>query len=183
MAFASTDKLAVAATSAGGFALVPAGTLMQPCLLLYLLIYAAFHSSAILKSTLQSIRSQLNVPANAAVPVGVGFIGWILDNTESSDDPRISPVLDELPKAVWFAFGNDLGKYIAQVHAHDARREHKTIVFVIVHSVADALRAANEWKVDVLVVQGRCLHQVMVAIRLWSQSHAYLRRYRIWRTR
>jgi nitronate monooxygenase len=70
-------------------------------------------------------------------------------------------VLDELPTAVWFAFGNDLGKYIAQVHAHDANRAHKTIIFVIVSSVAEALCATNEWKVDVLVVQGTCLHLVM----------------------
>jgi nitronate monooxygenase len=110
--------------------------------------------SATLKSSLQSIRSQLNLPPNVPVPVGVGFIGWLCDITESSDDPRLAPVLDELPAAVWFAFGNDLGKYITQVHEHDAKRTHKTIIFVIVHSVADALRAANEWKVDVLVVQG-----------------------------
>jgi hypothetical protein len=63
---------------------------------------------------------------------------------------------------VWFAFGNDLGKYIAQVRAYDAQRAHKTIVFVIVNSVADALRAANDWKVDVLVVQGKGLYYVVV---------------------
>jgi len=54
----------------------------------------------------------------------------------------------------WFAFGVDLGKYIAQVRAFDANREHKTVIFVIVSSVEDALQATNEWKVDVLVVQG-----------------------------
>jgi len=139
MAFAATDKLILAITSAGGFAFLP----------------AAFYSSADLKSSLQSIRRELRLPGNVSgVPVGVGFLGWILDNTELSDDPRILPVLDELPAAVWFAFGNDLGKYIAQVHEHDAKRAHKTIIFVIVNSVADAQHAANEWKVDVLVVQG-----------------------------
>ena len=97
---------------------------------------------------------KLGISANVPVPVSVAFIGWILDNTEVSDDPRITPVLDELPTAVWFAFGNDLGKYIGQVHAYDAKRAHKTIIFVIVNSVAEALLAANEWKVDVLVVQG-----------------------------
>jgi nitronate monooxygenase len=115
---------------------------------------AGFDSSAMLKSTLLSIRSQLNLPANVPVPVGIGFIGWILDITESSDDPRIIPVLDELPTAIWFAFGDGLGKYIAQVRAHDAKRTHKTLVFVMVNSVAEAQRAANEWRVDVLVVQG-----------------------------
>jgi nitronate monooxygenase len=124
-------------------------------------MYTAFHSSASLKASLQSVRTKLNLQANSPVPVGVGFLGWILDNTETSDDPRIVPVLDELPAAVWFAFGNDLGKYIAQVQAYDAKRAHKTIIFVIVNSIADALRAANEWKVDVLVVQGTCLHQII----------------------
>jgi nitronate monooxygenase len=124
---------------------------------MYPLRCAGFDSSVSLKSKLQSIRTALKLPAGVPVPAGVGFLGWILDNTESSDDPRIVPVLDELPTAVWFAFGDDLGRYIAQVHAYDAKRTHKTIVFVIVNSVADALRAANEWKVDVLVVQGKNL--------------------------
>src|SRR5882762_322548 len=128
---------------------------LQHPTIIYLLNYAGFDSSADLKLTLQSIRATLKLPADVPVPVGVGFIGWMLDNTESSGDPRIIPVLDELPTAVWFAFGNDLGKYIAQVRAYDAKRAHKTIVFIIVNSVADALRAANEWKVDVLVVQGK----------------------------
>lgn len=74
--------------------------------------------------------------------------------TESSDDPRLQVILDELPAVVWFAFGVDLGKYVAQVRAHDAKRDHKTLVFVIVNSVDEALRATNDWKVDVLVVQG-----------------------------
>lgn len=95
------------------------------------------------------------MPDDHPVPVGVGFLGWILDKTETSDDPRIANVLDERPAAVWFAFGTDLGKYVAQVKAHDAHRPHKTIIFVIVNSVAEALQAANDWKVDVLVVQGR----------------------------
>lgn len=74
--------------------------------------------------------------------------------TESSDDPRLNVILEEQPQVIWFAFGVDLGKYVAQVRAYDAKRDHKTLVFVIVNSVEEALRAANEWKVDVLVVQG-----------------------------
>jgi len=64
-------------------------------------------------------------------------------------------VLAEKPAALFFAFGDDLGKYIAQVRAFDATREHKTIIFATVNSVAEALRATNEWKVDALVVQGK----------------------------
>ena len=64
-------------------------------------------------------------------------------------------VLAEKPAAVFFAYGEDLGKYVAQVRAFDANRDHKTIVFTTVNSVAEALRAINEWKVDVITVQGR----------------------------
>lgn len=81
--------------------------------------------------------------------------------TEPSDDPRLEAILEELPAAIWFAFGLDLGKYIAQVKAFDAKRSHKTTTFVIVSSVADAVRAANEWGVDVIVAQG-ILHSIII---------------------
>ncbi|KAL0564836.1 hypothetical protein V5O48_017198, partial [Marasmius crinis-equi] len=37
---------------------------------------------------------------------------------------------------------------------YDAKRDHKTLVFVLINTVEEALRAANEWKVDGLIVQG-----------------------------
>ncbi|THG93971.1 hypothetical protein EW026_g7399 [Hermanssonia centrifuga] len=138
MAFASTADLAAAVTGAGGYGFVGAG----------------FDSSEKLKETLQSARKTLKLAADAPLPVGVGFLGWICDMTEASEDPRIGAVLDEKPTAVWFAFGNDLGKYVATVRAHDAKRAHKTKVFVCCNSVEEALIATNEWKADVLVAQG-----------------------------
>lgn len=74
--------------------------------------------------------------------------------TEVSEDPRIPAVLAEKPTVVYFAFGNDLEKYIKQVREYDAKREHKTTVVCCVNSIEEAKRAANEWKVDVLSVQG-----------------------------
>ena len=119
---------------------------------------SGFESSETLRKQLQYIRAKLNIAAGIPLPCGVGLLGWILDKTEISDDPRIPAVLDELPAAIWFAFGTNLGKYVEQVRAYDEKRDpekpHKTLVFVIVNSVEDALRAADEWKVDVLVVQG-----------------------------
>jgi len=138
MAFASTPDLAAAVTAAGGLGLIGAG----------------FDSSTILKANFQSMRTSLNIPAGTCVPVGVGVIGWIAEMTEASDDPRIPTILEEMPVAIWFAFGVDLGKYIKQVREYDAKRAHKTLIFVIVNSVEGALRAANEWKVDVIVAQG-----------------------------
>lgn len=88
------------------------------------------------------------------LPTGVGLIGWILDRTEVSDDPRIPMVLDEMPVVIWLAFGDNLGQYVSQVRTYDEKRAHKTLVFVIVNSVAEAKRAAIDWKVDAIVVQG-----------------------------
>jgi nitronate monooxygenase len=103
---------------------------------------------------MNSVRNSLHLGANVPVPMGIGLLGFVLDKTELSDDPRIPNVLEEMPAAVLFAFGDDLGKYIAQVRAIDAKRAHKTIIFATINSVAAAKVAVNEWKVDVLVVQG-----------------------------
>lgn len=93
--------------------------------------------------------------AEGPVSVGVGFIGWVLEKTEEAEDPRIRAVLEEKVVAIWLAFGSKLGHYVEQIRAYDAKREHKTVVFTIVNSVEEALRAANEWKVDVVVAQGK----------------------------
>ncbi|RDB24594.1 Nitronate monooxygenase [Hypsizygus marmoreus] len=138
MAFAATGDLASAVTSAGGFGFMGAG----------------FLSSQELKRDFQLARQRLNLKASDPVPIGIGFIGWILELTETSDDPRLTAILDEKPVAIWFAFGANLGKYIAHVREYDAKRVHTTIIFVIVNSVEGALRAANDWKVDVVVAQG-----------------------------
>lgn len=138
MAFASEADLASAVTGASAFGFMGAG----------------FSSSQYLKQNIQIVRDKLRLPAGAPVPIGIGFIGWILEMTETSDDPRIEAILAEKPVAIWFAFGVDLGKYIAQVRRYDAKRDHKTIIFAQVSSVEDALKAANEWKVDVIVAEG-----------------------------
>ncbi|KAF8073467.1 2-nitropropane dioxygenase [Lyophyllum atratum] len=143
MAFASAADLASSVTAASAFGFMGAG----------------FLSSEELKRNLRVIRKKLDVGDTDPVPVGIGFIGWILEHTEASEDPRINAILEEKPVAIWFAFGLDLGKYVAQVREYDAKREHKTVIFVNVNSVEDALRAANEWKVDVLVAQGMIAHR------------------------
>ncbi|KIP06299.1 hypothetical protein PHLGIDRAFT_91047 [Phlebiopsis gigantea 11061_1 CR5-6] len=138
MAFASTPALAAAVSGKGGFGLLGAG----------------FDSSEQLRSDLQSVRKSLKLSDDAVLPAGVGLLGWILDMTEASEDPRIPAILEEKVAAVWFAFGNDLYKYIQTVRDFDAKREHKTKIFCCCNSVDEAIRAANEWKVDILVLQG-----------------------------
>ncbi|KAJ3490688.1 hypothetical protein NLI96_g1250 [Meripilus lineatus] len=114
MAIPGIADMAIAVSQAGGFGLL--GT--------------AFDSSEAVKEKLSNARSKLNIAPGAPIPIGVGFIGWVLD--KPSDDPRIQAALDQNPTAIWFAFGDDLGEIYR----------------------ADALRATNEWKVDALVVQG-----------------------------
>ncbi|KJA24201.1 hypothetical protein HYPSUDRAFT_38973 [Hypholoma sublateritium FD-334 SS-4] len=138
MTFAGTSILASAVTAVGAFGFLAAG----------------FFSSAELKKQFAHVRETLKVAPGTPVPVGIGFIGWILDITEPSPDPRLVSVLDEKPAAIWLAFGVDLGKYVAQIRKYDEGREYKTVIFVIVSSVETARRAAEEWGVDVLVAQG-----------------------------
>ncbi|KAJ7153971.1 2-nitropropane dioxygenase [Mycena crocata] len=114
---------------------------------------AGYFPTQVLKAQIQQIRTILKIADGEPVPIVLGFLGWILDRTETSDDPRLLALLDEKPTAVWFAFGDDLKKYVAQVHAHGERTGRKTFVFVIIHSVEDARRAALNG-VDAVVVQG-----------------------------
>lgn len=98
--------------------------------------------------------------------MGLGLIGWLLDMTEISEDPRIPAVLDELPKAIYFAFGEDLGKFVKTVRDYEANRGHKTLVIVCVNTVEEAIRAVNEWNVDALVAQGQRILYVSVRLSL-----------------
>ncbi|KAJ8690741.1 hypothetical protein PTI98_012145 [Pleurotus ostreatus] len=109
-----------------------------------------------IRENLRSVRKSLSIPDGEVIPVGVGFINWILDITEALDEPLIHVALAEKPKALWFAFGPNMGRHIQSVRDYDAKRSdgHKTLVFAIVSSVEMALKAANEWGVDVLVAQG-----------------------------
>lgn len=112
----------------------------------------AFDSTTDLKTKIHKVRDNLRVLPGEPVPLAVGFIGWILDTTEKSEDPRIPAALDERPSAIWLAFGADLTPHIAAVRAHDEKSGRTTLIFVQVGTVADALRYAP--LVDFIVVQG-----------------------------
>jgi len=59
-------------------------------------------------------------------------------------------------RAIWLSFGQDLGRWIEFVRNHDQKsgKSPKTLLFVQVNSVDEALIAVQTWKVDVLVAQG-----------------------------
>ncbi|KAJ8696925.1 hypothetical protein PTI98_006746 [Pleurotus ostreatus] len=162
MAFGATAEMSTIVHQAGGFGMIPAGK--SPSVshtdpasnLARARTTKGFDSSAQLKAHLTTARKSLSIAAGAPIPVGVGFIGWILDQTEASADPRLPGVLAEKPAAIWLAFGAALGTYVAQIRAFDAQRTdgHRTRVFAIVNDVEGALRAAGAWGVDVVVAQG-----------------------------
>lgn len=96
--------------------------------------------------------------------MGVGFLGWKLDEAGAEATAMLDAALDGNVQAIWLAFGKDFSHYVAHIRQHDAAHGRKTIVFVVVSSVAEALVAANELKADVIVGQG-------AHCRLLEQSH------------
>lgn len=124
MAVPGISEIAIGVTQGGAFGLMGTGECSLGVADMYGISnndpYVAFDSSEVLKEKLESVRTKLNVASGAPLPIGVGFIAWILD--KPSDDPRIQTVLDQKPTAIWFAFGYDLGKYIAQVRYQTSLR-------------------------------------------------------------
>jgi len=59
-------------------------------------------------------------------------------------------------KAMWFSFGDNLGRWIEYVRRYEKANAvaSRTLIFVQVSSVAEAVTAFREWKVDVIVAQG-----------------------------
>jgi nitronate monooxygenase len=113
-----------------------------------------FDSAERMQEHLLKIRELLNVPKDAPLPCGIGFLACVLDADGDVNDPRISLALDHKPPVILFAFGDALGKYVAKVQELVSTREYKTKVYVTVNSVEEALIALNELKVDGMIVQG-----------------------------
>ncbi|KAH7890683.1 2-nitropropane dioxygenase [Phlebopus sp. FC_14] len=140
MAGASGGALAAQVTAAGAFGFTAAG----------------YHSTENLINELSLSRGILQLAPSDPLPIGVGFLGWQLEKSTSTAETMISAALDNHVQAIWFAFGNELGKWITYVRSRDAsyQRIRPTTVFVQVSSIEEALVAIHEWKVDVLVAQG-----------------------------
>lgn len=125
-------------------------------------------------------RRTLNRPSGP-LPLGAGFLGWKLEETQSPHVALLELALENGVQAVWLAFGEDLGRWIELVRRHDEQhgKTPKTLIFVQVNSVDEALLAAQTWKVDVLVAQGIRYHS-MARYDTYPSSHA---RYRSGRPR
>jgi hypothetical protein len=109
------------------------------------------------RDELDIARSMLNIPSGP-LPIGAGFLGWKLDEAGSQQVPLLELALENGVRAIWLSFGQDLGRWIEFVRNHDQKSgkspKEKTLLFVQVNSVDDALFAVQAWKVDVLVAQG-----------------------------
>ncbi|KAG2150218.1 2-nitropropane dioxygenase [Suillus bovinus] len=139
MAGASGGALAAQTSAAGAFGFIGAGYL----------------TSSRIQEELSLARAQLLLSPTDPLPIGVGYLAWQLDK-----DPCGVGLLDislsNKVKAIWLAFGNNIGRWIEHVRSYDASsgRDQKTLIFVQVSSAKEALIAIQDWKVDVLVAQG-----------------------------
>jgi len=73
---------------------------------------------------------------------------------DSPELELLNIALENNIKAIWFAFGNEIDRWVNFVRDHDRKNGKKTIVFVQVSSVELTLVAIHDWKVDVIVAQG-----------------------------
>ncbi|KAJ3567902.1 hypothetical protein NP233_g6064 [Leucocoprinus birnbaumii] len=136
MAYATTPALVASAIKAGGIGFLGAGNEPAPKL----------------AAMIDQARAGLSPEQQALV--GMGLVGWVMDRFNTGDDPRLNTVLDKKVSGIWLAYGSDLGKYVEQIREHSKRTGHKTRVLVNVNTIDELNRAVNEWKADVVIVQG-----------------------------
>ncbi|KIJ55720.1 hypothetical protein M422DRAFT_24261 [Sphaerobolus stellatus SS14] len=139
MAGATGGKIAAEVASAGGYGFIGVGYLDKPALL----------------REIEIARSILGVDIDQPLNIGAGFLCWILDKGDQAV-ASLDLVLEQRLKSIWLSFGNDIGKWVNYIRKYDETRSraHKTLIWILVNSVEEAHRAANEWKADILVVQG-----------------------------
>jgi nitronate monooxygenase len=140
MAGASGGALAAQASAAGAFGFIGAGYL----------------SSSRIQEELSLARAQLLLSDTDPLPIGVGYLAWQLEKDPSTGVGLLNVSLSNKVQAIWLAFGNNIDRWIEHIRSYDASsgRENKTLIFVQVSSVKEALIAIQDWKVDVLVAQG-----------------------------
>jgi len=81
-------------------------------------------------------------------------------------------------RAIWLSFGEHLSRWIELVRNHDEKsgKSPRTLIFVQVNSVEEALVADRTWKVDILVAQGKCIPHplallLLLLLLLYHSSH------------
>ncbi|KAF7798016.1 hypothetical protein EIP86_009226 [Pleurotus ostreatoroseus] len=105
-------------------------------------------------TTVKGILESRGTPHAFHLPVGVGYMGWKLDEAGPEATAMLDAALESNVQAIWLALGKDFKPYVNHIRQHDATTGHRTLIFIVVNSVAEALVAANELKADVIVAQG-----------------------------
>jgi nitronate monooxygenase len=96
----------------------------------------------------------LGTDKDSPLQIGVGFIGWILEQDEETARKALELTLDKGVRVIWFAFGNDLYKWIKFVRKYDSDHDRKTLIFTQLALPDDIQTAIHDWKVDAIVAQG-----------------------------
>ncbi|KIY52891.1 NPD-domain-containing protein [Fistulina hepatica ATCC 64428] len=138
MAGGSGGALAAQCSLGGGFGFIAAG----------------YDDPDALASEIGLARTQLGLSADQPVPVGVGFFGWKLDKSPAEGEAQLRTALQNRVRAIWLAFGSDLGRWVAFVRAYDQANHARTIIFIQTSSPDEAYTALNDWGVDFVVAQG-----------------------------
>ncbi|KAF7309593.1 CBM1 domain-containing protein [Mycena indigotica] len=112
--------------------------------------------------TVASFQEELSLAQSALVeqghfnlPIGVGFLVWQLEQPNSPFVELLRIALDNNVQAIWLSFGSDFPEWIRFIRQYDkGKGKPKTLIFVQISSIQQALTAALEWGVDVIVAQG-----------------------------
>ena len=131
MAGSATAPLAVAVTKAGGLGQIGSANDLKA-----------------LDSHITSASKDLQRTSEDLLPIGVGFLPFLVDIEEA-----MGVIAKHRPAVVWLFAAKTVDDY-ATWAARAREASPKSMVWVQVGSVKDALRIAREAKPDVLVVQG-----------------------------
>ncbi|KAI0629210.1 2-nitropropane dioxygenase [Trametes polyzona] len=140
MVYATSAKLAMEVARGGGFG--------------FFGVASAAVTPDNLRDQLSQARASVPDLADKPLPMGCGFIGWMLDSKEDEYKPLIDIALENKVRAIWLSFGNDLPRWIEYIRTSPLSASHKPLIFVLVTTVEEAVKAVQDWKIDVLIVQG-----------------------------
>ena len=87
------------------------------------------------------------------LPFGIGFLGWVLDQFDFARD-ALQFCLDHPVDSIWLSFGDELEKYVKQLHEHNSRATGKKIIIIVQVNTVEEARDAVGWGIDMLVLQG-----------------------------
>jgi nitronate monooxygenase len=84
----------------------------------------------------------------------VGYIGWILDESEPNAKELISIAFEYRVKAIWLSHGDNLAKWVEYYRSLVEQTGHRPLLFVQIFFPEGAQVAVKEWEADVVVAQG-----------------------------